>query len=57
MAEVWTEIAKRCTQQPGAVAYAKKKAVMYRNLANNASKLYADAKEEADKADTKAKRP
>jgi hypothetical protein len=48
-------VAERCTQQPGAVAYARK----YRNLANDASKLYADAKEdsEGDKADMKARQP
>lgn len=57
MAEVWTEMAERCTQQPGAAAYARKKAMMYTNLANNASKAYADAKEEADKADMKARQP
>jgi hypothetical protein len=53
VAEVWTEMAERCTQQPGAVAYARK----YRNLANDASKLYADAKKEGDKADMKARQP
>jgi hypothetical protein len=57
MAKVWTEMAKRCTQQPGAAAYARKKAVMYTNLANDASKAYADAKEEADKADMKTRQP
>jgi hypothetical protein len=46
-------MAERCTQQPGAVAYARK----YRNLANDASKLYADAKKEGDKADMKARQP
>ena len=45
-------MADQCTQQPGAAAYARKKAVMYRNLSNEASTLYADAKEEADKADS-----
>jgi hypothetical protein len=57
MAEVWTEMAERCTQQPGAAAYPGKKAVMYTNLANDASKAYADAKEEADKADMKTRQP
>ena len=57
MAEVWTEMAEQCTQQPGAAAYARKKAVMYTNLANDASKAYADAKEEADKADMKTRQP
>ena len=56
MANVWTQMADQCTQQPGAAAYARKKAVMYRNLSNEASTLYADAKEEADKADSIASR-
>ncbi|KIM92353.1 hypothetical protein PILCRDRAFT_402 [Piloderma croceum F 1598] len=51
MAEVLAEMAEWCTQ-PGAVAYARK-AMIYRNLANNTSKLYAGTKEEADKADMK----
>jgi hypothetical protein len=45
------------TQQLGVVAYARKKAVMYRNLANNASNVYTDMKEEADKAGMKARQP
>ncbi|KIM84453.1 hypothetical protein PILCRDRAFT_87392 [Piloderma croceum F 1598] len=57
MAEIWTEMAERCTQQLGAAAYARKKAVMYRDFANDVSKVYADAKEEADKADMKARQP
>jgi hypothetical protein len=44
------------TVQPGAAAYGRK-AVMYRNLADDASKVYADANEEADKADMKARQP
>jgi hypothetical protein len=43
-------MAEQCSQQPGPAAYARKKAMMYKNLANDASKVYADVKEEADKA-------
>ena len=51
MAEVWTAMAENCIKEPGAVAYARKKAVMYQNLSNEASKMYTDAKVAADKAD------
>lgn len=52
MAEVWTEMAEHCTLAPGAAAYAWKKVVMYRNLSNEASSMFVDAKAEADKGDT-----
>jgi hypothetical protein len=48
---------ERTVQQPGAAAYGRRKAVMYRNLADDASKVYADANEEADKVDMKARQP
>lgn len=51
MAEVWTAMAENCIKEPGAAAYARKKAVMYQNLSNEASKMYTDAKAAADKAD------
>jgi hypothetical protein len=53
MTNVWTQMANQCTQQH---TYARKKAIMYRILSNEASTLYADAKEEADKADSIASR-
>jgi hypothetical protein len=56
MAEVWTTMADRCTDNPGAAAYARKKVVMYRNLSNEAAKLYADAKTDAAKADVQERR-
>jgi hypothetical protein len=52
-----SRMAKRCTQQPGVAAYARKKAVMYMNLANDASNVYTDVKEEAGKAGMKARQP
>jgi hypothetical protein len=45
-------MAEHCTLAPGAAAYAWKKVVMYRNLSNEASSMFVDAKAEADKADT-----
>jgi predicted house-cleaning NTP pyrophosphatase (Maf/HAM1 superfamily) len=50
MAEVWTGMAEHFLNELGAAAYARKKAVMYRNLSDEASQKYTDAKADADKA-------
>ena len=51
MAEVWTKMANRCAEDPGGVAYARKKVVMYTNFSNEAQKMYSKARADADKAD------
>jgi hypothetical protein len=51
MVNVWSQLAGRCSQEPGATVYAWKKVEMYRNLSTEASNLYEDAKQMADKAD------
>ena len=55
MAEVWTEMANCCTEDPGGVAYARKKVVMYINFSNEVQKMYSNARADADKADQQAK--
>ena len=55
MAEVWTKMANRCTEDPGGAAYARKKVVMYTNFSNEAQKMYSKARADADKADRQAK--
>ena len=55
MAEVWTKMANRCTEDPRGAAYARKKVVMYTNFSNEAQKMYSKARADADKADRQAK--
>ena len=55
MAEVWTKMANRCTEDPGGVADARKKVVMYTNFSNEAQKMNSNARADADKADQQAK--
>jgi hypothetical protein len=42
-------MAENCIKELGAAAYARKKAVIYQNFSNEASKMYTDAKAAADK--------
>ena len=49
LAEVWTKMANRCTEDPGGTAYARKKVVMYTNFSNEAQKMYSNARANADK--------
>ena len=55
MAEVWTEKANRCTEDPGGAAYAGKKVVMYTNFSNKVQKMYSNTRSDADKANWQAK--
>jgi hypothetical protein len=56
MSAVWHELATRCADQHGAVAYAIRKAHMYESLAAECSKIHKLAKETAEKADHGFKR-
>lgn len=46
MAQVWMELADRCTH-PGAAAYARKKVWMYHRLQADCESVYKAAKEKA----------
>jgi hypothetical protein len=55
MAKVWTKMANHCTEDPGGMAYPRKKVVMYTNFSNKAQKMYRNARADADKANQQAK--